>query len=289
MIRSRKAAQLERFDSLTGETTRRSTLSLKYWRRNDLTESEDDRKGYATVTMTPTTAKSGHTYTGPIIDTDVHESFTSYQDLVPYLQEPWHWLVASGAWRGISPHYAIWSNAGWRMDAFPKQGSPGSSYELLKEQVLDHYPIKYAVLAGTFYPGVMEMQFKLASALAAAYNDYMLEHWVARDSRFIASIHVAPQNPQAAAREIDRLGDHPHVKQVLLPIAQWAYGDPFYHPIFEAAEHHNLVVGMHHTSEVKGSFGRGRYFIEWHVNVPLGRCPCWQAWYAMACLIRTRI
>ena len=74
---------------------------------------------------------------GPIIDTDVHETFTSYQDLVPYLQEPWRWLVESGAWRGISPHYAIWSNAGWRQDAFPEKGSPGSNYELLRQQVLE--------------------------------------------------------------------------------------------------------------------------------------------------------
>ena len=208
--------------------------------------------------------------TGPIIDTDVHETFTSYQDLLPYLQEPWRWLVESGAWRGISPHYAIWSNAGWRQDAFPEKGSPGSNYELLKQQVLDRYSIRHAVLTGTFYPGVMEMQFELASALASAYNDFMLERWLPRDPRLLGSIHVAPQDPLAAAQEIERVGEHPQVVQVMLPIAQWPYGDPFYHPIFEAAERHNLVIGFHHTSETKGSFGRGRTFIEWHVNVPIG-------------------
>jgi predicted TIM-barrel fold metal-dependent hydrolase len=227
------------------------------------------------MTITPTTSSVQDTgtyrYTGPIIDTDVHETFTSVQDLVPYLKEPWHWLVESRAWRGLVSHYAYWGNGGMRVDAHPDDGTPaGSSYELVRQHVLDAYPIRYALLTGAFYPATMDIQFELAAALASAYNDYQIEHWLARDDRFLASIHVAPQDPQAAAREIDRLGDHPRVAQVLLPIAQWAYGDPFYHPIFEAAQRHNLVITLHHTTEVKGSFGRGRYYIEWHVNVPQG-------------------
>jgi predicted TIM-barrel fold metal-dependent hydrolase len=57
---------------------------------------------------------------------------------------------------------------------------------------------------------------------------------------------------------------------VLVPIAQWPYGDPFYHPIFEAAQRHNLAIAMHHAGQVQSALGRGRYYIEWHVNVPQG-------------------
>ena len=228
------------------------------------------------VTTIPATATPLATekskYTGPIIDTDIHETFTTMDELIPYLEEPWRGLIARKAWNGVGSPLAYWASAGVnRVDSQLANGEPaGSNYELLQQQVLDLYPIRYGVLTSQFYPGTMPGQFEFASALASAYNDWVLEHWVERDPRLLTSIHVAPQDPQAAAREIDRLGDHPRVVQVLLPIGKLPYGDPFYHPIFEAAQRHNLVIAMHHTQAVESALGRGRYYIEWHVNVPQG-------------------
>jgi len=224
------------------------------------------------TTTTPISATSREKYAGPIIDTDIHETFTSWHALEPYLKEPWRGLIARGAWTGAAQLSAHWASHGVnRVDANPPSGEPaGSSYDLLKEQVLDLYPIKYGILAGQFLPGIMPMQFEFASALATAYNNYVADVWLNRDARILTSVHVAPQDPQAAAREIERLGDHPQVVQVMLPIAKAAYGDPFYHPIFEAAERHNLVIAMHHSGPVEGSLGMGRYYMEWHVNVPQG-------------------
>jgi predicted TIM-barrel fold metal-dependent hydrolase len=225
-----------------------------------------------TISTAATTASEGTKYTGPIIDTDIHETFTSLQDLVPYLQEPWRGLIARKAWVGLPPRIAYWASHGVnRADSIPDDETPaGSSYELLKEQVLDLYPIRYGILTGQLSPGVMPGQFEFATALASALNDYVAEHWLTRDTRLLTSLHVAPQEPLAAAREIDRLGDHPQVVQVLLPIGKWAYGDPFYHPIFEAAARHNLIIAMHHQGAVNGAMGQERYYIEWHVNVPQG-------------------
>jgi predicted TIM-barrel fold metal-dependent hydrolase len=211
-------------------------------------------------------------YTGQVIDLDVHETFSSWLDLVPYLKEPWRGLIEQKAWTVPSSPFAYWTGHGlYRQDSLLPSGAPaGSSYEVFKEQVLDTYAIRYAVLTGQFLPGDMEMQFEFASALASAYNDWVLEHWVARDPRILTSLHVAPQDPQAAVREIERLGDHPQVVQVLLPIGPAAYGDPFYHPIFEAAQRHKLVIAFHHSDPLKSALGRGRYYLEWHVNVPQG-------------------
>jgi len=211
-------------------------------------------------------------YTGQLIDLDVHETFSSWLDLVPYLKEPWKNLIEQKAWTAPSSPFAYWSGHGlYRQDSLLPSGAPaGSSYEVFKEQVLDTYAIRYAVLTGQFLPGDMEMQFEFASALASAYNDWVLEHWVARDPRILTSLHVAPQDPQAAVREIERLGDHPQIVQVILPIGPAAYGDPFYHPIFEAAQRHKLVIAFHHSDPLKSALGRGRYYIEWHVNVPQG-------------------
>lgn len=210
--------------------------------------------------------------TGPVMDLDVHETFASWQDLVPYLDQPWRQLLVSNAWTPPSFPFAYWTGHGLnRADSHPASGAPpGSSYELFKEQVLDRHQVQYAVLTGQFLPGDLEAQFEFASALASAYNDWVLEHWVARDPRILTSLHIAPQDPQRAVREIDRLGGHPQVVQIILPIGRDAYGDPFYHPIFEAAQRHKLVVGFHHSDPLKSALGKGRYYIEWHVNVPQG-------------------
>jgi len=223
-------------------------------------------------TSSSTLVTNEYKYVEPIIDTDVHETTTSGEDLLPYLAEPWRGLIEHKAWSAPSAPFAYWASHGTdRADSFPESGAPpGSSYDLFKEQVLDLYPVKYAILTGRYIPAIMEMQFEFASALESANNDWLLEHWLNKDSRILASIHIAPQDPQAAAREIDRLGNHPRVVQVILPIGQWAYGEPFYHPIFEAAQRNNLVIGFHHSVAVKGALGRGRYYIEWHVNVPQG-------------------
>jgi len=107
-----------------------------------------------TTTTTETTlATEGLRYAGPVIDTDVHEIFTSLEDLVPYLQEPWRGLIVHKAWTGIGVPFAYWAPA-------------CSSYELFKEQVLDLYPIKFAILTSSFFPGTMALQFEFASALA---------------------------------------------------------------------------------------------------------------------------
>lgn len=73
---------------------------------------------------------------------------------------------------------AYWASAGVnRVDSQLENGDPaGSSYELLQQQVLDLYPIKHAILTSQFYPGTMSGQFEFASALASAYNDWVIEH-----------------------------------------------------------------------------------------------------------------
>jgi predicted TIM-barrel fold metal-dependent hydrolase len=205
----------------------------------------------------------------PLVDTDIHEAFTSLQDLVPYLQEPWKGLIARGAWKGFAQPFAYWSAGGLsRADAQPEKGPAGSDYELMRKQLLDLYSISYPILTGYFYPAAMQMQFEFAAALASAYNDWQIEHWLNRDARLRGSIHVASQDPGAAVREIERLAGHPQFIQVMLPIAKRAYGDPMYHPIFEAAQRHHLVVAMHHTVFVEGALGMGRYYIERHMLIP---------------------
>jgi uncharacterized protein len=116
------------------------------------------------------------------------------------------------------------------------------------------------------------------TALASAYNSWTVDTWLTQhnpDGRFKASLLVAPQDPPAAAAEIDRLGAHPHFVQVLMTSALGApMGHKQFHPIYEAAQRHGLPVAVHPGSEGRGVAGAPTAagwvskYIEWHTCLP---------------------
>ncbi|MGI8649419.1 MAG: amidohydrolase family protein [Rubrobacter sp.] len=207
-----------------------------------------------------------------VIDTDVHELMTSERDLVPYLSEPWRSRVATtDGWGGIGGfQYSYPQISGVAMsDAVTGYGSPaGSSYQLMREQLLDKYDMSAAILFPAFYPSDLKTQPEFATALASAYNDWLIENWLEKDDRFRATITIAAQQPEQAAREIDRLGSDPRFVQVALPASSSeVYGREFFYPIFEAAQRNNLVVGFHQTNHTQTAVGHPPYYIEWHTNI----------------------
>lgn len=210
-----------------------------------------------------------------LIDVDVHEVLPSVRDLIPHLDEPWRGRVeVPDGWKGIGLHpYSFPQVAGVAMaDAVTPDGSPaGSSYGLTREQLLDPYDVEYAVLVSTFQPNDMRTQPEFAAALAAAYNDWLLENWLEKDGRLRGSITVAAQEPLAAAREIDRLGSDPRFVQVVLPASGDVFGRPFYRPVFRAAARHGLAVAFHQSNATRTAVGLPPYYIEWHTAI-------FQAW-----------
>ncbi len=74
-----------------------------------------------------------------------------------------------------------------------------------------------------------------------------------------------------AAREIDRVGDHPGFVQVFLPVRSEAlYGNRRFHPIFEAAVRHDLAVGIHFggaPGNPPTSSGWPSYYLEEYVDM----------------------
>lgn len=211
-----------------------------------------------------------------IIDVDVHEVMQSVRDLLPYLDEPWRGRIeAADGWKGPAglPYSYPMVGGVARADAAAAGGAPaGSEYELMKLQLLDEYNVEYAVLVSMFHPTDLCVQPEFATALASAYNSWLLEHWLPKDERFLACVTVAAQNPEAAAREIDRVGSHPQIVQVLLPAtSQDVLARPFYHPIYAAAVRNGLAVAFHQTVCTETAVGLPPYYIEWHVAIP-------QAW-----------
>jgi predicted TIM-barrel fold metal-dependent hydrolase len=151
----------------------------------------------------------GRPVAGPVIDIDVHEMLTSARELAPYLKEPWRSRVSlPDGWQGLPGFPYSYPQVGGlvRADAVLPDGAPaGSSYERMREQVLDAYPIERAILTGLFHPTDLGVQPEFAVALASAYNDWLIDHWLGKDDRLLGSIAVAAQCPDDAAREIDRV------------------------------------------------------------------------------------
>lgn len=208
----------------------------------------------------------------PIIDVDIHER-ALYKDLVPYLDNPWKRYIMDADWvqEKHLPYPVPGADGLDRADAKTPNGGPaGSDLSFMQEQLLDGVGHEFGILTGAFDPSPSSMHgwYEMAVALATAYNSWQIDHWLEKDDRLYGSVHVAAQEPHAAAREIDRVGSHPKMVQVMLPIDDKPWGDPYYHPIFEAAERNNLMIAMHHNEPPSYYGNYPRYFVEWHCVMP---------------------
>jgi predicted TIM-barrel fold metal-dependent hydrolase len=214
-----------------------------------------------------------------LIDCDVHQSIRDYRELHPYLPAPWRRYVGRGGFGGPSSGY-ISSVGLFRRDVTPPDGGePGTDPAWLRAQLLERYNVRYAILNGGGILGLCALpDADYASAIAAAYNDWLLHTWLGEhnpDGRFKGSMLVAPQDPAAAAREIERVGGQPHIVQVMMASATTApLGDRQFHPIYAAAERAGLPVAVHPGVEGRSIVGPptaagwvGKY-IEWHTCLP---------------------
>lgn len=214
-----------------------------------------------------------------LIDCDVHEMLKSEKDLLPYLKgSEFVSAIRDRDWQIESkfPFGKAQPTVGGldRADAKPADGGPGGSdLELMRRQVLEAENATHAVLTGLFYPSTMNAWPDFACALASAYNDWEIDNWLEKEPRLLGSVHIAAQRPEEAAREIDRVGAHPQMKQVMLPLCQHLYGDPQYHQIFAAAERQGLIIAFHNCGATQTTNGYFNYFIEWHTAI----CQAWMS------------
>lgn len=186
------------------------------------------------------------------IDCDVHYDPRSLaDDLAPYMAQEWRrYVLNRGFSSAPSLPYALWQGPERREVEPPEgEGRASMSFELLKRTHLDAWDVEYAIIApGRFLGATYLPQREFALALAAAHNDFTVDHWLSRDERLRGSVFVTAQDAVASAREIDRMGGHPSMVQVVLPTRspggiEW--GDEKYHPIWEAAVRNDLAVAFH--------------------------------------------
>ncbi|HEX5506636.1 MAG TPA: amidohydrolase family protein [Thermomicrobiales bacterium] len=199
-----------------------------------------------------------------LIDCDVHQSIKQAEDLFPYLARAYRQQATEQGIRFPGSGYfnvamdAARTDLAENCDRAKFDGRQlGDDYELLREAHLDLWHVDHALLTGSSVYGAGVLPDPdFAAAVCRAFNDWTLEHWAARDPRFLIALAVATGDPRLAAQEIDRLGDHPQVKAIMLPTgARLPYGNRHYHPIYEACARHGLVVGIHPGNEGAGMAG----------------------------------
>ena len=206
-----------------------------------------------------------------VIDTDVHNSLKSPRDLLPYLPEPWKSRVAQS---GLGmPGHGYYNPMGVnRKDCRPPSGGPAASDpDFLIQDLLEPNGIEIAILTGDLM-GVSTMHDPdYAAAIASAYNDYLVEHWLDPYPQFRGAILVSTGDPMLAAREIDRMAAHPKMVGVVMGSGQRALlGQRQFHPIYEAAARHGLPVAIHPGTEGAGgsmpptASGYPTRYLEWH-------------------------
>ena len=187
-----------------------------------------------------------------VIDGDLHNRLPSLRMLYPYLPDYWCDYCEESGFPGPDANdYPDGVPTSSRPDLThlgtpPSAGPPASDLALLRQHALDFWGTEYGILTCGFRVQSVHNE-DLAAALASAVNDWQIEHWLDPEPRLRASLIVPSQNPELAAREIERLGAHPGFVQVMLPArSQAPYGNRRYHPIYAAAVRHQLVIGIHY-------------------------------------------
>jgi uncharacterized protein len=180
---------------------------------------------------------------GPVIDCDLHNAVPKIDALFPYLSDYWREYCTQSAFRG--PTDTAYPK-GHRTTAKPGTGTPpGSSLELMQQQVLDPWNVEIGILNCTYAIESIHNP-DTAANLATAVNDWQVAEWLDKDSRLRASIVIPVQQPEMAAREIERVAGDRRFVQVFMPArSSILYGNRHFHPIYEAAAKHDLGIVMH--------------------------------------------
>ncbi len=184
------------------------------------------------------------------IDCDVHNYWHSADVLLPYLAPEWKDYYVRGEKPGPkgSLPYAnrpyLLTEGFRRMDIFAEDME---GWVQLTRDHLDLYNIDYGILTSDEPLEVSTLSNPYyAAGLVSAYNDWQADTWLKADARFKGSIVISPTDPHLAAKEIRRMADNPNMVQVLSSEgSQMPYGNPFYHPIYDACAEVGLPFAIH--------------------------------------------
>lgn len=205
-----------------------------------------------------------------VVDCDFQAQWATMARIARYLDRSWRdYLRLDESGATVDPAVQV----GLPASVYSDPVSPllrGSTEELLASATafLDEHEIDRAVLNAGAAGAVSGISSPvLARELAAAVNEWLLAEWLDADSRFLASVVVAPHDGRAAAAEVRRRAADPRVVQVVLAQPPAFLGERRLHPLFEAAAELGLPVVLQASGTYTGAnrgltptgFPTGRY------------------------------
>jgi predicted TIM-barrel fold metal-dependent hydrolase len=165
-----------------------------------------------------------------MIDCDIHVHPPTVEALFPYLPRHWVEHIKQSAFKGPTDRY------------YPKSVAVGAPLE----EVTVRPDLERMIVNCTYAIDGLHNP-DAAIAFASAVNDWLIAEWLEQDDRLRASLVVPIQLPDAAAKEIARVGRHPGFVQVFMPVrTQHPLGSRLYHPMWRAIVEHDLVAGIHY-------------------------------------------
>lgn len=222
-----------------------------------------------------------------IIDSDVHPNFNNgLKDLHDYFTPTWQEKLGTGGgadWKSrfaaasyVLPLDYLYINVvgAYRKDSMADGMAPGTDAAFTAEQLLDPHGIEKAVLVAGHLLGIGAFpEPEVAATVASAYNDWMCERWLQVDPRFRGALVVAPQAPDLAVKEIERMQGKPGIVSIFMPLHDILMGERHYYPIYEAAQKYGLPITVH-PSGTESVFARApkmggapTYYLEWHTGL----------------------
>ena len=159
-----------------------------------------------------------------MIDCDLPLAAPPVSALRDHLAPYWGDQVAERGVRSLEPSYELPGSA-------PRRAEPGPDVALAIVRPVAAIEALHAE--------------DLAAALAGGLNDWLRAEWLDRDPRLRGSITLAPQSPELAVAEIERLADDRRFVQVLLPLrGERPLGRRASWPIYDACARHGLAVAV---------------------------------------------
>jgi len=222
-----------------------------------------------------------------VVDADVHVH-ESPGELAPYCDMPWRRALENIA--DVEEYYldipGFSPGMTWYEARFPS-GHEGRRMVHTQEQMRKELS-EIHVDIGILFPDhllkiALITQDDYASALARAYNAWLLDKWCSQEKGLLGCIIACPQDPEDAAREIRRYAREPAMVGVYLPCSGLdpLWGHRRYDPIYEAAQETDLPVLLHSVTVVHPVFPFNLHVFE----TEFGRHICGHTFSIMANLV----